>query len=45
MLLTFILLDFYYQFLKQDAIKVPHWYAVQVSDTTMMTIAASLPGQ
>ena len=26
-------------------VKAPHWYAVQVSDTTMLTIAASLPGQ
>ena len=25
--------------------KDPHWYAVQVSDTTMMPMAASLPGQ
>ena len=29
----------------QNAIKVPHRYNVQVSDTTMMTKAASLPGQ
>ena len=28
-----------------NTIKGPHWYAVQVSDTTMMTIAAFLPGQ
>ena len=28
-----------------NAIKDPHWYAVQESDTTMMTKAASLPGQ
>ena len=28
-----------------NAIKVPHRYAVQESDTTMMTMAASLPGQ
>ena len=27
------------------AIKAPQWYAVQGSDTTMMTIAASLFGQ
>ena len=26
-------------------IKVPHWYAVQVSDTTMLPRAASLLGQ
>ena len=25
--------------------KDPHWYVVQESDTTMMTIAAALPGQ
>ena len=25
--------------------KDPHWYAVQVSDTTMMPMAAALPGQ
>ena len=31
--------------LTHNATKVPHWYAVQVSDTTMMTIAASLFGQ
>ena len=30
---------------QQNAIKVPHRYYVQVSDTTMMTIAAALPGQ
>ena len=29
----------------QNAIKVPHWYVVQVSDTTMLHIAASLLGQ
>ena len=28
-----------------NAMKDPHWYVVQVSDTTMLTIAASLPGQ
>ena len=28
-----------------NTIKDPHWYAVQGSDTTMMTRAASLPGQ
>ena len=28
-----------------NSIKVPHRYDVQVSDTTMMTRAASLPGQ
>ena len=28
-----------------NAIKDPQWYAVQGSDTTMLTIAASLPGQ
>ena len=28
-----------------SAIKAPQWYAVQGSDTTMMTIAASLFGQ
>ena len=28
-----------------NATKDPHWYAVQVSDTRMMTIAASLLGQ
>ena len=28
-----------------NAMKAPHWYNVQVGDTTMMTIAASLPGQ
>ena len=28
-----------------NAIKAAHRYAVQVSDTTMLTIAASLPGQ
>ena len=26
-------------------IKVPHWYVVQVSDTTMLPKAAFLPGQ
>ena len=31
--------------LNQNVIKVPYRYAVQVSDTTMMTIAASLFGQ
>ena len=31
--------------LQQNVIKAPHRYAVQVSDTTMLTIAASLPGQ
>ena len=30
---------------KQNAIKVAHRYAVQVSDTTMLPKAASLPGQ
>ena len=30
---------------QQNAIKDPHWYVVQGSDTTMMPIAASLPGQ
>ena len=30
---------------QQNAMKAPHWYAVQGSDTTMMLIAASLPGQ
>ena len=29
----------------KNVIKVPQWYVVQVSDTTMMPIAASLPGQ
>ena len=28
-----------------NIIKDPHWYVVQGSDTTMMPIAASLPGQ
>ena len=28
-----------------NVIKAAHRYAVQGSDTTMMTIAASLPGQ
>ena len=28
-----------------NTIKVPHRYDVQVSDTTMMLIAACLPGQ
>ena len=28
-----------------NTIKVPQWYDVQGSDTTMFTIAASLPGQ
>ena len=28
-----------------NAIKDPQWYTVQGSDTTMLTIAASLPGQ
>ena len=28
-----------------NVIKDPHWYAVQGSDTTIMPIAASLPGQ
>ena len=28
-----------------NSIKVPHRYDVQKSDTTMMTRAASLPGQ
>ena len=28
-----------------NTIKDPHWYNVQGSDTTMMPIAASLPGQ
>ena len=28
----------------KNAIKDPQWYAVQGSDTTMMPIAASLPG-
>ena len=28
-----------------NAIKFAHWYVVHGSDTTMMTIAASLPGQ
>ena len=32
-------------FYEQNAIKDPHRYAVQGSDTTMMPIAASLPGQ
>ena len=27
-----------------NAMKDPHWYAVQGSDTTMLTMAASLPG-
>ena len=36
---------FYYSLLPITPMKVPHWYAVQVSDTTMMTRAASLPGQ
>ena len=30
---------------RYNSIKYPHRYAVQVSDTTMMTNAASLPGQ
>ena len=25
--------------------KAPQWYAVQVSDTTMLPMAAALPGQ
>jgi len=29
----------------QTAIKAAHSYAVQVSDTTMLPIAAALPGQ
>ena len=29
----------------QNAIKDPQWYVVQVSDTTMLPIAASLCGQ
>ena len=29
---------------EHNAIKDPHWYAVQVSDTTMLPMAASLPG-
>ena len=33
------------RFFFQNTIKDPHWYAVQVSDTTMMIKAASLPGQ
>ena len=28
-----------------NAIKAPQWYTVQGSDTTMLPIAASLPGQ
>ena len=28
-----------------NTIKDPHWYGVQESDTTMLTTAASLPGQ
>ena len=28
-----------------SAIKAPHWYAVQVSDTTMFLVATSLFGQ
>ena len=28
-----------------NTIKDPQWYVVQGSDTTMMPIAASLPGQ
>ena len=31
--------------LYQNAIKVPHWYAVQVSDTTMLPRATSSFGQ
>ena len=30
---------------QQNTIKAPHRYAVQVSDTTMMPMAATLPGQ
>ena len=30
---------------EQNVIKDPHWYAVQVSDTTMLIIVASLFGQ
>jgi len=30
---------------QHNAIKDPHWYAVQGSDTTKMLVAASLPGQ
>ena len=33
------------QLIQYYAIKAPQWYAVQVSDTTMLIIAASLPGQ
>ena len=29
---------------QQNVIKDPHWYAVQVSDTTMLTIAVALLG-
>ena len=32
-------------FYEQNAIKDPHRYAVQGSDTTMVPIAVSLPGQ
>jgi len=28
-----------------NAMKDPHWYAVQESDTRMLPMAASLPGQ
>ena len=30
------------QYISYNAIKDPNWYAVQVSDTTMLTKAASL---
>ena len=29
-------LYYYYHYQTDNAIKVPHWYEVQVSDTTMM---------
>ena len=29
----------------QNVIKAPHWYEVQVSDTTMLPMAASLHEQ
>ena len=35
----------YFENKVQNAIKVPYRYVVQVSDTTMLTRAASLPGQ
>ena len=45
MICTKVCVRWFFYYTIYNTIKAPHWYNVQGSDTTMMTKAASLPGQ